>query len=155
MEVVTLAHFQRSSQLLHPLTSNSSPLPVFPVSANGVNNFVVVQTTVQKLGRSQFLPHLHNQSITMSYQFPQLVDSLQKPDVLLPQHCTTWHQARACRLGFGSCLSVALLPHSCYLPSYICVFSLTASGLYTDYFSSLHLGNPSEFSLENSYRKPP
>lgn len=106
---MTFAHFQRSSHLLHPLTPNSSPLPVFPVSVNEVNNFVVAQTTVQQLGRNQFLPHFHNQSITMSYQFPQLVDSLQKPDVLLSQHCPTRHPARACCLGLGSCLSVALL----------------------------------------------
>lgn len=91
---MTLVHFQHSSHLPHPLTPDSSPLSVFPVSANGVNNFVAAQTTVQQLGRSQFLPYLHNQSFTMSYQFPQLGNPLQKPNVLLPQHCATWHQAR-------------------------------------------------------------
>ena len=87
-----LSSFPVLSPSPSPLWSNSSPLPVFPVSVNGVDNCVVVQTTVRKLGRSQFLPHLHNHSITMSYQFPQLGDLLLKLDILLPWHCTTGQQ---------------------------------------------------------------
>lgn len=151
MEVMTLAHFQCSSYLPYP----SCLQLISPSCVSCFSEWCQHLCSGPKwqLGRSQF-PYLHNQLITKSCQFSRLGDPLVKLDTLLPQHCTTWCQGRACCLGLSSCVSVMLLPCSWCLALYVCVFPFLAAGLYANFSSSTFLDNSLELSIESSYRKP-
>lgn len=70
MEVMTLAHFQRSPHLPHPSCPEL-------ISSSCISCFSewcqhLCSCPNQQQGRSQFPSHLHNQSITKSCQFPQV-----------------------------------------------------------------------------------
>lgn len=112
MEVMTLAHFQRSPHFPHP----SCPQLISSSCVSCFNEWCqhLCSCPNQQLGRSRFPPHLHKQSITKSCKFPPLGNPLLKLDTLfLSTVLVPSFKAQPVAWAWAAVSQVALLPNSC------------------------------------------